>query len=330
MTESVKPDARRVPAAEPALGLAAARASSGDCREKRGSPSPRPSSTRDGTTASRDDAGQTPSASASARSARPPSPWKELPCMRPSTLGSVRASFSRSGRTWGPRTRYGVVCVHRQRRPDDVSGARQRGHVGTARREQVAAEQRPGAGPRRARPLSQPCGRCGVSTHRTDRCPSESSSPSASARGGRCGLVVHRDHRRGHAAHRLGPGRDREPGVERAGLVRLAVGERRRSGAGRRHRGRGPPPRRTSGNSPRSPVWNRSGASSSTRNWLKVKPPGMTAGGGADAVDAVGDLVDARAGFGVRDAHGRCGSSASTYGVGPGRYTAQPAVAAAF
>src|SRR5678815_4058140 len=35
--------------------------------------------------------------------------------------------------------------VHRQRRPDDVRGAERR-HVGTARREQVTAEERPAAG----------------------------------------------------------------------------------------------------------------------------------------------------------------------------------------
>ena len=36
---------------------------------------------------------------------------------------------------------------------------------------------------------------------------------------------------------------------------------------------------RTSGNSPRIPVWNSSGSSSTIRNWLNVKPPGTRWGG---------------------------------------------------
>ena len=36
---------------------------------------------------------------------------------------------------------------------------------------------------------------------------------------------------------------------------------------------------RTSSNMRRGPVWNSSGASSATRYWLKVKPPGITATG---------------------------------------------------
>ncbi len=36
---------------------------------------------------------------------------------------------------------------------------------------------------------------------------------------------------------------------------------------------------RTDGNRLRIPVWNSSGSSSTTRNWLKVNPPGMTLGG---------------------------------------------------
>ena len=34
----------------------------------------------------------------------------------------------------------------------------------------------------------------------------------------------------------------------------------------------------TSGNMPRGPVWNSSGSSAATRNWLKVKPSGLTSG----------------------------------------------------
>ena len=34
----------------------------------------------------------------------------------------------------------------------------------------------------------------------------------------------------------------------------------------------------TSGNIPRWPVWNSSGSSASTRNWLNVKPVGPTSG----------------------------------------------------
>ena len=37
--------------------------------------------------------------------------------------------------------------------------------------------------------------------------------------------------------------------------------------------------KRTDGKSARNPVWNRSGWSSSIRNWLKVKPPGTTSTG---------------------------------------------------
>ena len=36
---------------------------------------------------------------------------------------------------------------------------------------------------------------------------------------------------------------------------------------------------RTAGNRRRIPVWNSSGCSSTIRNWLKVKPPGMALGG---------------------------------------------------
>ena len=34
----------------------------------------------------------------------------------------------------------------------------------------------------------------------------------------------------------------------------------------------------TNGNSPRMPVWNSSGSSPRTRNWLNVNPPGPTSG----------------------------------------------------
>ena len=34
----------------------------------------------------------------------------------------------------------------------------------------------------------------------------------------------------------------------------------------------------TSGNSPRIPVWKSNGSSAAIRNWLKVKPSGLTSG----------------------------------------------------
>ena len=180
---------------------------------------------------------------------------------------------------------------------------------------QVAAEQRPGRGLEQ-QPALPVVRQVGVSSQRTP--PAQRQLLAVGQRARRpIGQVVHRDHRRGRAAHRLGAGRDREPVVQRAALVGLHVREGRRSGACAASPRTWATASRTSGNIRRSPVWKRSGASSTIRNWLKVKPPGMTVDGGADAVDAVGDLVDARAGFGVGDAHGRCGSSAPSYGVAP-------------
>ena len=100
-----------------------------------------------------------------------------------------------------------------------------------------------------SRPQSQPCGTCGVSSHRT-RVPAEDDLLAVGERARRAvGDVAHRDHRRDLAAERRRLRRDGEQFVERAALVGLEVREADIAQPLHRHDARRPPraPAGTSG-----------------------------------------------------------------------------------
>jgi hypothetical protein len=159
-------------------------------------------------------------------------------------------------------------------RPEDVGGGDGRSLRGPGLREQVAAEK----GPRRALVPALPAvGKVrGVEPGRS-RPPVRSSSPSARARGGRSAISAseirapmrpHTGSARGAAAsHWL-----REP---HSSFSTCEKPIQRSRPTGRT----AATASRTAPKSLRGPVWNSSGSSSSTRNWLKLNPPGIADGG---------------------------------------------------
>src|SRR5713226_9436886 len=126
-------------------------------------------------------------------------------------------------------------------------------------------------------PHSQACGTCGVSSQRTVWRPRTSRSPSASARAGRSATS---------STETMGAMRP-QSGAATGATARNSLSDPHSSASKcenptwrRRSTGRtAATASRTSGNIRRGPVWKSSGSSSTTRYWLKLKPPGTRSTG---------------------------------------------------
>jgi hypothetical protein len=127
-------------------------------------------------------------------------------------------------------------------------------------------------------PHSQLWGRCGASSQRIFFLPSESSSPSARARGGRsaksltetiAAVLLHTGSARGATARKsFRAPHSSDSKCENPTYRSLAMSPSTCATASF-----------TTGNERRSPVWKSRGSSSTTRIWLKVNPPGTTSTG---------------------------------------------------
>ena len=123
---------------------------------------------------------------------------------------------------------------------------------------------------------SQPCGTCGVEICRTRFPPRSITSPSSSARGGRSQRSFSEtSHPRAPNATWLSGAAASHMFIDphsSASTWPNVIHRRDSTGSTLATASA------TSGNIPRGPVWNRSGSSAATRNWLKVKPSGLTSG----------------------------------------------------